>query len=83
MDTTPLRTLFDQQKVWQNRRALVTQALQRLSAEQLSLAVRLLTQMEITLKQDYGQSVWSELESLSMLLCGKPLPTLFTGSDLY
>ncbi|MBN3217142.1 DNA polymerase III subunit delta [Pectobacterium polaris] len=77
MSGTPLRTLFDQQKVWQNRRDLLTQALQRLSLQQLQQAVRLLTQVEITLKQDYGQSVWSELESLAMLLCGKALPEAF------
>ncbi|MEQ6967513.1 DNA polymerase III subunit delta [Pectobacterium polaris] len=77
MSDTPLRTLFDQQKVWQNRRDLLTQALQRLSLQQLQQAVRLLTQVEITLKQDYGQSVWSELESLAMLLCGKALPESF------
>ncbi|MFJ5467567.1 DNA polymerase III subunit delta [Pectobacterium sp. CHL-2024] len=77
MSDTPLRTLFDQQKVWQNRRDLLTLALQRLSLQQLQQAVRLLTQVEITLKQDYGQSVWSELESLAMLLCGKALPEAF------
>ncbi len=77
MDSIPLRTLFDQYKVWQNRRTLVTQALQRLSLRQLQQAVHLLTKMEITLKQDYGQSIWPELESLSMLLCGKPLPESF------
>ncbi|RJL31174.1 DNA polymerase III subunit delta [Pectobacterium polaris] len=77
MSDTPLRTLFDQQKVWQNRRDLLTQALQRFSLQQLQQAVRLLTQVEITLKQDYGQSVWSELESLAMLLCGKALPEAF------
>ncbi|MDY4334753.1 DNA polymerase III subunit delta [Pectobacterium brasiliense] len=77
MSDTPLRTLFDQQKVWQNRRDLLTQALQRLSLQQLQQAVRLLTQVEITLKQDYGQSVWPELESLAMLLCGKALPEAF------
>ncbi|GKX46298.1 DNA polymerase III subunit delta [Pectobacterium carotovorum] len=77
MSDTPLRTLFDQQKVWQNRRDLLTQALQRLSLQHLQQAVRLLTQVEITLKQDYGQSVWSELESLAMLLCGKALPEAF------
>ncbi|NMP26274.1 DNA polymerase III subunit delta [Rahnella sp. SAP-1] len=77
MDQMPLRNLFDHYKVWQNRRTLVTQALQRLSVQQLNQAVQLLTQMEIRLKQDYGQSVWPELESLSMLLCGKALPVSF------
>ncbi|HGM5289684.1 DNA polymerase III subunit delta [Serratia ureilytica] len=80
MASAPLRTLFDQHKVWQNRRPLVTQALQRLSGAQLQQAVQLLTQIELTLKQDYGQSVWPELETLSMLLCGKPLATSFTDA---
>lgn len=77
MDHQPLRALFDQHKVWQNRRTLITQALQRLTLPQLQQAIHLLTRMEITLKQDYGQSIWPELESLSMLVCGKPLPTGF------
>lgn len=72
MATTPLRTLFDQQKIWQNRRNLLAQALQRLSGRQLQQAVHLLAQIELTLKQDYGQPVWPALETLSMLLCGKP-----------
>lgn len=75
MASNPLRTLFDQHKVWQNRRSLITQALQRLSGQQLQQAVHLLAQLEITVKQDYGQSVWSGLEALSMLICGKPLIT--------
>ncbi|SLM63876.1 MULTISPECIES: DNA polymerase III subunit delta [Dickeya] len=74
MPATPLRTLFDQQKVWQNRRTLLTQALQRLTMHQLQQAITLLTQLEITLKQNYGQPVWAELETLSMILCGKALP---------
>lgn len=77
MEQVPLRTLFDQFKVWQNRRPMMTQALQRLSMRQLQQAVRLLTQMEVRLKQDYGQSIWPELETLSMLMCGKVLPESF------
>ncbi len=38
MASAPLRTLFDQHKVWQNRRPLVTRALQRLSGPQLQQA---------------------------------------------
>lgn len=37
-------------------------ALNRLNPAQLRQAVTLLTRTEITLKQDYGQSVWAELE---------------------
>ncbi|MGP2470584.1 DNA polymerase III subunit delta [Yersinia sp. 2540 StPb PI] len=77
MDQVPLRTLFDQLKVWQNRRPMMTQALQRLSLPQLQQAVHLLAQIEVRLKQDYGQSIWPELETLSMLMCGKILPESF------
>ncbi|QCR36793.1 DNA polymerase III subunit delta [Nissabacter sp. SGAir0207] len=76
-DAQPLRALFDQHKVWQNRRPLMTQALQRLSLPQLHQSIRLLADLERTLKQDYGQSVWPELETLSLLLCGKALPAIF------
>ncbi|BCQ33870.1 DNA polymerase III subunit delta [Erwinia rhapontici] len=77
MAQTPLRTLFDQHRVWQNRRTLFSDALQRLSAMQLAQAVRLLTQIELTLKQDYGQSVWSELETLALMLCHPSFPASF------
>lgn len=74
LKTAPLKTLFDQHKVWQNRRPLLTAALQRLSQQDLQSAIHLLTQMELRVKQDYSQSIWADLETLSMLLCGKPLP---------
>lgn len=75
--TTPLRTLFDKHRVWQNRRPLFTEALNRVSDEQLRHAVSLLARTELTLKQDYGQSVWAELDGLSLLLCHKNLPASF------
>ena len=71
MNQVPLRTLFDQHKIWQNRRPLMTQALQRLSSRQLHQAITLMTHIEIALKQDYGYPVWSDLETLSMVVCGK------------
>ena len=74
---TPLRNLFDQHRVWQNRRGLMTDALDRMSEDQLRQGVSLLSQIELTLKQDYGQSVWQELEGLSLLLCHKALPDVF------
>ena len=74
---TPLRNLFDQHRVWQNRRGLMTAALNRMSEDQLRQGVSLLSQIELTLKQDYGQSVWQELEGLSLLLCHKALPDVF------
>ncbi|KFC03247.1 DNA polymerase III delta subunit [Trabulsiella guamensis ATCC 49490] len=73
----PLRTLLDKHRVWQNRRPLITEALNRLSAAQLRQAVTLLSRTELMLKKDYGQSVWAELESLSLLLCHKALADVF------
>ena len=74
---TPLRSLFDKHRVWQNRRGLIGEALQRLSNEQLRQAVHLLTRIELIVKQDFGQSVWAELEGLSLLLCHKALADVF------
>jgi len=74
---TPLRSLFDKHRVWQNRRGLITDAVNRLSKDQLRQAISWLTRIELTLKQDYGQSVWDELESLSLLLCHKALADIF------
>ncbi|MGG6136727.1 DNA polymerase III subunit delta [Pantoea allii] len=70
----PLRTLMDQQRIWQNRRNLFTDALQRLDAARLQQAIHLLMQIEITLKQDYGQSVWPQLQTLSMLIANRAFP---------
>ena len=60
-----------------NRRQLLSDALTRLSGEQLRQAVTLLTRAELTFKQDYGHDVWPELESLSLLLCHKALADVF------
>ena len=77
MAQTPLRTLFDQHRVWQNRRPLFSDALQRLTLTALTQAVHLLTRIELILKQDYGQSVWLELETLVLLLCHPDFPASF------
>ena len=77
MAQTSLRALFDKHRVWQNRRAVTTEALNRLSHAQLRQAVHLLSRTELTVKQDYGQSVWAELEGISLLLCHKTLADVF------
>lgn len=77
MTQMPLRALFDKHRVWQNRRGTTTEALNRLSADQLRQAVHLLSRIELIVKQDYGQSVWAELEGLSLLLCHKALADIF------
>ncbi|MCX8957120.1 DNA polymerase III subunit delta [Erwinia psidii] len=77
MHATPLRTLFDQHRVWQNRRSLFSEVLQRLSAKQLAQSVHLLANTELSLKQDYGHNVWPELATLSLLLCSSSFPEDF------
>ncbi|WP_187487894.1 DNA polymerase III subunit delta [Duffyella gerundensis] len=79
VNNQPLRTQLDQLRVWQNRRQLFTDALQRLNLQRLHQAISLLTQMEITLKQDYGQSLWSQLETLSLMLCHPQFPAAFAS----
>ncbi|MQL50531.1 DNA polymerase III subunit delta [Photorhabdus khanii] len=79
--TIAIKTLLDQHRIWQNRRPLLTNALQRLTQHDLQLAVHLLVQMELRIKQDYGQSVWPDLETISMLLCGKTLPESFFNAS--
>lgn len=76
----PLRTLMDQQRIWQNRRALFTEALQRLDAQRLARAVHLLAELELTLKQDYGQHLWPRLQTLSLLLCHRDFPLDFADA---
>lgn len=73
-----LRTLMDQQRIWQNRRALFTEALQRLDAQRLQRAVHLLAELELSMKQDYGQNLWPQLETLTLLLCHRDFPLSFT-----
>lgn len=78
VSSVPLHRLFDQHKVLPNRHNIITQAVKRISFSQLQQAVQQLAQIELHLKQDYAQSIWLELEKLSMLLCYKTLPASFT-----
>lgn len=71
---TKVNALFNQYKVWQYRRPLLIQALQRLTLSQLHQIVALMTKIELTLKNDYGHPVWPDLTALTLLLCGKALP---------
>lgn len=73
----PLRVLFDKHKIWQQRRPLYSAALQRLDSHKLAQAIRMLSQTELTLKQDFGQSIWLELEGLSLLMCSPGLPDIY------
>lgn len=74
---TPPRALFDKYRVWQSRRAIIMQALHRLSLAQLYQAVHLLARTERSFRQDYAESVWDGLETLSLLICHHTLADIF------
>lgn len=69
----PLRSLFDQHKVWQNRRPLLTHALQRLTLPQLTVLFTQLAALERSVKQDYSSNPWPALQTLSCGVCGHVL----------
>lgn len=75
------KKIFDQYKIWQIRRPLIISALQRLSIRKVEIAVQLITQAELHLKQCYNHSIWQKLETLSMLLCGKLLHESFINES--
>lgn len=60
-----LRGAFDRLKIWQNRRALYTQALQRMSYQQLYKLIQELAQLERLAKRDFSADIWQGLADLS------------------
>lgn len=60
-----LRTEFDRLKIWQNRRSLYSQVVQRLSYKKLYTLIQQLAELERKIKQDFSDDVWQELERFS------------------
>ncbi|VFP84216.1 DNA polymerase III subunit delta [Candidatus Erwinia haradaeae] len=69
MDTIPLYALFKKYGVLEKRRTLLSIALKRLAYERWFQICRLLTHIEITIKQHDDHSVWLELEMLTLMFC--------------
>ncbi|MGB2078161.1 MAG: DNA polymerase III subunit delta [Vibrio sp.] len=63
---TPLPQLFNQYKVWQNKRPLYQAALNRLSLKRCRQLITDLTQVEIAAKTSYDQDIWPMLSRLSI-----------------
>lgn len=75
LPTDGRRTTMDKLRIWQNRRALYTSALQRLNRRQLRIMITQLLAMELALKQDYSTDSWPAFETLTLLFCQpRPLP---------
>lgn len=64
--STPLRTVFDQFKVWQNRRVFYTQALNRLTLKQIKSLIQQLTKVEIMAKTQFSDSSWLLIQGISV-----------------
>ncbi|UWZ93869.1 DNA polymerase III subunit delta [[Pasteurella] aerogenes] len=66
LPTAQLREQFDRLKVWQNRRPLFTQCIQRLNYRQLYVIIQHLAKIERKVKMEFSDEVWNELAALSM-----------------
>ncbi|MDF7667296.1 DNA polymerase III subunit delta [Orbaceae bacterium ESL0727] len=67
---TSFKQLYDTYKIWQNRRALYTDYLQRVSLENLYHTLAKLTEIEIALKNDYSLLIWEQLSLFTMQFMG-------------
>ncbi|PQJ67678.1 DNA polymerase III subunit delta [Photobacterium angustum] len=67
---TPLNIIFEQFRVWQNRREIYVGALHRLPLSRLVKIIRQLTQLEIQVKTDYNTTPWPALSALCAEICG-------------
>lgn len=61
-----LKVAYDNYKVWQNRRNIITPYLNKTSLEQLYKNLNILTELEIALKSDYEAPIWENLTSLCL-----------------
>ncbi|WP_318508146.1 DNA polymerase III subunit delta [Photobacterium leiognathi] len=67
---TPLNIIFEQFRVWQNRREMYIGALHRLPLTRLVGIIRQLTQLELQVKTDYDTNPWPALSALCAEICG-------------
>ncbi|MDF7671374.1 DNA polymerase III subunit delta [Orbaceae bacterium ESL0721] len=69
----PIKLLFDNYKIWQNRRAIYTNYLNRVTIDDLYTSLAKLTNIEIGLKTDYTLLIWEQLELFAMQFMGHGL----------
>lgn len=65
-----LKQVFDEFKVWQNKRTIYTNYLDRFTIKDLYLTLAKLTDIEISLKHDNQLQIWDALSSLTMQFMG-------------
>lgn len=64
------KQIFDEYKVWQNKRTIYTAFLNRFTINDLYAVLAKLTEIEISLKHDNQLAIWDALSSLSMQFMG-------------
>ena len=69
LPTAQLREHFDRLKVWQNRRPLFSQIIQRLTYRKLYLFFQELADVERCAKQEFSDDIWQQLEALTIEFC--------------
>ncbi|MWN06701.1 DNA polymerase III subunit delta [Gilliamella sp. Pas-s95] len=65
-----LKQVFDEYKVWQNKRTIYTNYLNRFDLKSLFNILAKLTEIEISLKHDNQARIWDAMFSLSMQFMG-------------
>ncbi|VFP86868.1 DNA polymerase III subunit delta [Candidatus Erwinia haradaeae] len=71
---TPLHIILNQHQINQQRRTVLSLAVQRLSRINLLQIFHLMSSIELKLKTHLNQPVWLEMEILTMILCGLNYP---------
>ncbi|WP_032092477.1 DNA polymerase III subunit delta [Necropsobacter rosorum] len=69
LPTAQLREQFDRLKVWQSRRPLFVQAVQRLTYRKLYALIQQLAELERAAKQEFSDDLWDKLAHLSAQMC--------------
>ncbi|XKM14095.1 DNA polymerase III subunit delta [Orbaceae bacterium ac157xtp] len=69
-----LKDAYDLYKVWQTRRSLITPYLNKTSLKQLYQILNKLTELEVTLKNDYSSPIWEQILAFSLLFTGSKTP---------
>ncbi len=68
-----LSNIFEQLKIWQQRRPLLTGALQRLPRQRVTLLMQHLAALEVSAKTSYDTSIWLGLRQFCLGMCGLPI----------
>lgn len=68
LQQSSLSQVFDQFRIWQNKKPLYSAALNRLSPQRLRQSIQLLSAIEVQVKTQYEQSPWPYLQQLTFNL---------------